>query len=174
MPFRRSLTRLRVVRRLKIALSLKPDSQLPLPRSWSRWHCRPALFQWVLGQGTHNANAHLVLAATWPHSPASAFRCGGQLLHLTASVSQRTARRLHLITMRYILHPHRRTERVDAGPNLWRTPKLALDAQILSSFQHFQISFDISLKHNTNILDFDPRTDSCDQQTTRFFCDAAA
>ena len=95
-------------------------------------------------------------------------------MHLTASVSQRTARRLHLITMRYILHPHRRTERVDAGPNLWRTPKLALDAQILSSFQHFQISFDISLKHNTNILDFDPRTDSCDQQTTRFFCDAAA
>ena len=74
-------------------------------------------------------------------------------MHLTASVSQRTARRLHLITMRYILHPHRRTERVDAGPTLWRTPTLALDVQILISFQHFQISFHISLKHNTNILD---------------------
>jgi hypothetical protein len=74
-------------------------------------------------------------------------------VHLTASVSQRTARRLHLITMHYIPHPHRRTERVDAGPTLWRTPTLALDVQILISFQHFQISFHISLKHNTNILD---------------------
>eukprot|EP00966_Prymnesium_polylepis_P230623 5336787-Prymnesium_polylepis.1 len=40
---------------------------------------------------------------------ASASRCADQLLHLPAPASKSGARRLHLMTMRYILHPHRRT-----------------------------------------------------------------
>jgi hypothetical protein len=68
--------------------------------------------------------------------------------------------------MRYILHPHRRTERIDASPTFWRTTKWLW-------IQHCQIVFDSSLKHNANILDFDPRTDSREQQTTRFRCGAA-
>ena len=62
--------------------------------------------------------------------------------------------------MRYILHSHRRTEHVDASLALWLTTKMAVDAQILSPFQHFQITFDSSLKHDANILDFDLRTDT--------------
>ena len=74
--------------------------------------------------------------------------------------------------MRYILHSHRRTEHVDASLTLWLTTKMAVDSHILSPFQHFQITFDSSPKHDANILNFDPRTDTRKKQTTSFRSDA--
>ena len=69
------------------------------------------------------------LRALHLHLDAEASSC--IFLHLA---SQLTVRRLHLITMLYILHPHRRTERVDASPTLWLTTKLAEDAHFLCPF----------------------------------------
>eukprot|EP00966_Prymnesium_polylepis_P161795 3739728-Prymnesium_polylepis.1 len=62
--------------------------------------CRYPRFGRGLAQSTHNANAHLALAAKRPQSrcasASTASRCAGQLLHLPASASKSGARPLHL------------------------------------------------------------------------------